>query len=108
MKRIISILQIIMPVAALGLLIAQLVVSNQLATLNARMGSLDTAVYEARDTNAVLETAVASASSLMAIRERAYAQGFLEPASSQVLTLSPQIPVALSIPADHPAEAPAH
>lgn len=78
------------------LVVLQVIVSNQLAMLNVQMGSLDDAVYTARDTHTVLETAVASASSLMALQVRAEELGFHEPGTSQVLTLTPHIPVAFS------------
>lgn len=87
-------MQILLPMCAIALVVAQVVVSNQLATLSARMGSLDEAVYEARETHAILQTAVASASSLMAIRVRAQESGFREPTVSQVISLIPQVPVA--------------
>jgi len=84
----------ILPVAALALIVLQVVVSNDLATLNAHLGSLDSEMARARSRHETLETAVASASSLMTMREQALAAGFREPTSRQVVVLQPEVPVA--------------
>lgn len=97
MKRIIQTAQIVLPVTAVVLVVIQVIVSNQLATLGKKMGNLDTAVADARDVNEILHTEVASASSLMAVRLRAQAMGFHEPTSKQITSLTPAVPVAFGV-----------
>jgi len=64
------------------------------------MGDLDTAVTNEQDLHDVLATEVASASSLMTLRDRASLLGFHEPAANQIVTLSPNVPVAFGVNAN--------
>ena len=95
MKRILHIAISVLPVLAVLLIVTQVIVSNNLATLGGTMGKLDTAVSDARDTHEALEMKVASASSLLTVRARAVALGFHEPLSNQITSLPAQVPVAL-------------
>lgn len=101
MNRFIRIIHILIPCCAIVLVVLQVIVSNELATLNASMGRLDVAITRARDTHEILSTEIASASSLMALRTQALEQGFHEPASSQIISLTPHVPVAFGGIADH-------
>ncbi len=96
MKHIVRIIGFLLPVAAIILVVLQVVVSNELAALGKRLGKLDQEVRLEADMHEALSTEVASASSLLVIRERAQAQGFVDPTSKQVISLSLEVPVALN------------
>ncbi len=107
MKNIIRIIGFLLPVAAITLVVLQVVVSNELATLGKRLGKLDQQVRIEADMREALSTEVASASSLLVIRERAQAQGFVDPTAKQIISLSLEVPVALNrsdVPARLPLE----
>ena len=74
----------------------QVVISNELATLGKRLGQLDTQVSYEADLNEALSTEVASASSLLVLRERAQKLGFVEPTATQIMSLTLEVPVALN------------
>ena len=86
-----------MPVITIVLIVVQVIVSNELASLGKKLGKLDTEVAFAQDVHADLATQVASASSLYALRERAIQMGFHEPTQAQIIALTPQEPVALRL-----------
>lgn len=94
MKNILRIAEIILPITAVVLLIVQVVVSNELATLGKQMGQLDAQVRLESDIHESLAIEVASASSLLTLRARASAFGFIEPTTKQIMNLSLQVPVA--------------
>lgn len=96
MKHIVRIIGFLLPVAAIILVVLQVVVSNELAALGKRLGKLDQEVRLEADMHEALSTEVASASSLLVIRERAQAQGFVDPTPKQVISLSLEVPVALN------------
>ncbi len=104
MNTLVKILRIVSPIVAVTLLIVQVIVSNQLATLGKHMEQLDMAVSREQDVRETLETQVASASSLLAIRERAIAEGFHEPKPNQIVALSPDS-VAFGVTGTHPTQA---
>ncbi len=95
MNRLVRIAEIFLPITALVLLIIQVVISNELATLGKKMATLDREVRMHSEARESLTIAVASASSLLQLRERALAEGFVEPGTKQILNLSLQVPVAL-------------
>ncbi len=95
MKRLLRIAEIFLPITAIVLLIVQVIISNELATLGKKMASLDHDVRIQNESRESLTIAVASASSLLQLRERALAEGFVEPTTKQILNLSLQVPVAL-------------
>lgn len=97
MKHLVRLGLLSLPIVAVVLLVVQVIVSNELATLSGHMGQLDTQVSEAGDIHAFLETEVASASSLTALRERAGVLGFHEPMPKQIIALSPEVPVAFGV-----------
>ncbi len=97
MKYLLKGLEVLLPITAVVLLVFQVIISNQLATLGKKLGQLDTDVRLVADTRETLAIEVASASSLLALRERAMAEGFVEPTSKQIMNLSLQVPVALDI-----------
>lgn len=97
MKYMLKIMYGVVPLLALVLVITQVVVSNELAKLGKGLGKLNTDIVVQQELRADLSTQVASASSLFALRERAVAMGFLEPGQSQIISLSPDVPVALRI-----------
>ncbi len=97
MKYLLRGLEILLPITAVVLLIFQVIISNELATLGKKLGQLDVDVRLVSDTRESLSIEVASASSLLALRERAIAEGFVEPTNKQIMNLSLQVPVALDI-----------
>lgn len=94
MKYILRIAEILLPITAVVLLIFQVIISNELATLGKQMGQLDTAVRLESDVKESLAIQVASASSLLTLRERATVAGFIEPTNKQIMNLTLQVPVA--------------
>lgn len=95
MKYIFKCIGILLPIAAVVMIVLQVVVSNELATLGKKLGQLDQNVKLESDINEALRTEVASASSLLVLRDRAELLGFVEPTSKQVISLTSEIPVAL-------------
>lgn len=104
MKTIWKLLQIALPVAAVVLLVVQVVVSNELGKLGNRMGQLDMAVNDQRSSHEILQAEVASASALMTIRDKAVALGFHDPAQNQIIALTPQVPVAFGVNSRQPVQ----
>lgn len=94
MKYFIRGLFAIIPALAVILVVAQVVVTNELASLGKKLGKLDYEVAHQQDIYEDLATQVASASSLFALRERAQTLGFREPTQSQIIPLVPEVPVA--------------
>ena len=97
MNTVIKTLRVILPVCAVILLVLQVIFSTELATLGKRMGQLDAAVSRERDVREALETQVASASSLLSLRDKALELGFHEPTANQITSLAPEVPVAFHI-----------
>ena len=97
MKNIGKIIGIMLPIAALVMIVLQVVVSNELAGLGKRLGELGREVRIQADINEALKTEVASASSLLTLRERAESLGFVEPTSKQIMNLTLEVPVALGL-----------
>ncbi len=95
MKYVLKILEMIIPVVAIVLVVTQVIVSNELATLGKRLGELEDGVRIEADVKESLEIQVASASSLLTLRDRALTLGFVEPSPKQILNLSLEVPVAL-------------
>ncbi len=92
-KRSISLL----PFLALVLIVLQITVSNQVSVLSRTVRSVERGIVRESDTIELLSTAVASASSLTTISERAAGLGFRQPEKDQVLHLTPEtLPVALA------------
>lgn len=94
MKLLTKVLGLSIPVLAVLLVVFQVAVSNKLATLGKRLGTLDYEVSQEQDLMQLLKTEVASASALMALRDKALLAGFTEPTAKQILNLIPQVPVA--------------
>lgn len=97
MKSKALILFIILPIIAVALVIYQIVISNELATLGKDLGRLNIELSTQNDVHEQLTTEVASTSSFLVIRSRAQALGFKIPLKDQIVTLSPQSPVALQV-----------
>ena len=97
MKYLLKTLEILLPITAVILLVFQVIISNELATLGKKLGQLDTDVRLVADIRENLSIEVASASSLLALRQKAMTEGFIEPTSKQIMNLSLQVPVALDI-----------
>lgn len=94
MKYLLRIAEIMLPITAVVLLVFQVVISNELAALGKQMGHLDTKVRLESDIKESLAIQVASASSLLTLRERASDAGFVEPTTKQIMNLTLQVPVA--------------
>lgn len=98
MKNAVRIIGIALPLTAIMLMILQVVLSNELASLGKRLGQLDKEVRLETDIHEALSTEVASASSLLVLRERAQMLGFAEPTAKQIMSLTLEVPVALGGP----------
>jgi len=94
MKHLMRLLEVLLPITAVILIVFQIVVSNELAALGKQLGRLDAQAREAMDTKEALSIQVASASSLLTLRERAETLGFIEPTAKQIVNLSRETPVA--------------
>lgn len=94
MKFAVRIVGFGIPLLAVILVVLQVIVSNQLATLGKRLGELESDIIVEKDRKMALETEVASRSALLAIREKAELMGFVEPTTKQILNLVPEVPVA--------------
>jgi len=93
MNRILGLL----PIVAIMLIFAEIVLTNGLAPDGHRLHALDMEIDDMRQANALLEQKVASASSLTTIGVRAKEAGFVEPAKSQfVAVVAADLPVALN------------
>ncbi|MEK7577063.1 MAG: hypothetical protein AAB492_00410 [Patescibacteria group bacterium] len=97
MKRIGSLFFIILPIIAVTLVIYQIVISNELATLGKNLGQLDNELSTQNDMRDMLVTEVASASSYLVMRTKAEALGFKPPRKNQIVALSSEAPVALGV-----------
>lgn len=97
MKYVIRTLLAVLPLLAGVLVVTQVVITNELASLGKELGKLDYNVSVADEVYEDLATQVASASALFALRQRAGALGFREPTQSQIIPLVPEVPVALHI-----------
>lgn len=95
MKYLLRIIEFVLPIISIVLIVSQVIVSNELATLGKRLGQLESDVRIESDMKEDLEIRVASASSLLTLRDRAIAIGFVEPTSKQILNLLREVPVAL-------------
>ena len=97
MKRIGSLFFIILPIIAVTLVIYQIVISNELATLGKNLGRLNEEWSTQNDIQESLVTEIASTSSFLVMRSRAEALGFKIPLKDQIIALTPQSPVALQV-----------
>lgn len=95
MKRSLRLIEFILPLTAIMLLVFQVILSNELSTHGKQVGELEKEVRLAKDEKEALTIEVASASSLLTLRDRAEVLGFIEPTTKQILTLTPQVPVAI-------------
>lgn len=91
------IIELVLPVVAIILVVSQVVVSNELATLGKRLGQIESELRIESDVRESLEIQIASTSSLLTLRDRALTLGFIEPTSKQILNLSREVPVALDV-----------
>ena len=96
MKKCIQVIFNVMPILAMILLVVQIVMANQLASLGKRLEKLDYEIWTKQETNEDLTIQVASVSSLLSLRTRAQAVGFHEPNQSQIIPLISD-PVAIHL-----------
>ncbi len=94
MKPIIRLIGIFLPVTALVLVVIQIVISNEMASLGKTLGSVEREISLESEIREALATQVASASSLLVIRSRAESQGFVEPSAKQIIHIETSVPVA--------------
>ncbi|MEK7060680.1 MAG: hypothetical protein AAB937_00405 [Patescibacteria group bacterium] len=97
MNRIVQILLYLLPITAVALVIYQIVISNELATLGKDLGRLNTELSTQNDIHELLATEVASTSSFLVMRSRAESLGFKPPLKDQIIALSVESPVALKV-----------
>lgn len=97
MKKITPILFVLLPILAVALVIYQIVISNELATLGKDLGRLNDELTNQNDRHELLVTEVASSSSYLILRTRAEALGFKAPLKDQVVALPKESPVALGV-----------
>ncbi|MBI3386027.1 hypothetical protein HY031_03005 [Candidatus Gottesmanbacteria bacterium] len=93
--RIIKTLLKSLPVFVIVLAVMQVAISNQLAGLGQTMGDIDTRIDIVKGANELLESEVASASSLLSVAAKAKEIGFIEPTASSYLPLGSTLPLAL-------------
>lgn len=85
------------PFIVILLAVVEIILANQLAGSGKTIRSVDIAIDSLRDENKLLEQQIASASSLLTVESRAKQMGFIEPKSTQYVTLAPdQLPVAFN------------
>lgn len=97
MKRFAPYLLVILPIIAVTLVIYQIVISNELATLGKSLGQLDHELSAQNDIHETLVTEVASASSYLVMRTKAETLGFVAPRKDQIVALTSESPVALGV-----------
>lgn len=97
MKRIAPILFVVLPIIAVALVMYQIVISNELATLGKDLGRLNTELSTQNDTHELLATEVASTSSFLVMRNRAESLGYKPPLKDQIIALTVESPVALKV-----------
>ena len=97
MKTVVKIFGMLLPVAAIIMIILQVVVSNELASLGKKLGNIEYEISNQNDMRELLSAEVASASSLLALREKAESLGFAEPSNRQIMHISLEVPVAFGI-----------
>lgn len=97
MKPIVPILFVLLPIIAVALVIYQIVISNELATLGKDLGLLNSELSEQNDIHEILTTEVASTSAFLVMRKKAEGLGFKVPQKDQIIALTPQSPVALRV-----------
>jgi len=86
MKSIVSIVAIILPIAAIGLLVAQIACANNLAQDGSTLKTLSATIETLASENEALNQKIASASSLLEVEKKAIAMGFAP--GKQFLTLT--------------------
>lgn len=85
----------ILPVVAVALMVLELVVTNELATLGNKVKAIEVKIESLQEENELLSQEVASSSSLVTIATRAKDLGFIK--SSSTVSFAPeQLPVALN------------
>ncbi len=94
-RSIIKILLKSLPLFVIALVVVQVVISNYLATLGQSLGDIDTKIESLQGTNALLESEVASASSLLTISAKAKERGFIKPTAASFVVLGGALPLAL-------------
>jgi len=86
MKFIVSIAAIILPIIAIGLLVAQIACANNLAQDGSTLKTLTATIETLRSENEALNQKIASATSLLEVEKNAIAMGFAP--GKQFLTLT--------------------
>ncbi|MBU1326642.1 hypothetical protein KKB64_05480 [Patescibacteria group bacterium] len=95
MKRILNIILGILPLCALILIGVEVFISNELAGTGGELANIESRISQEAGEREVLYTEVASASSLLVIRQKAETLGFADPGKNQIISLAPdQLPVA--------------
>ena len=89
----------VLPLTAIVLAVVEVILTNQLAGSGKAVRSVDLTIDSLRTQNELLKQRIASASSLMTISVKAKEIGFIEPTTSQYLTIVPgDLPVAFNNP----------
>jgi hypothetical protein len=96
MNRLLAVCCYIAPLCTIGLIILQIIVSNQLGMLGRDLRSLSVSIDSAKAIHEQLATEVASASSMMTLESRALSRGFHEPGKDNLVILDTSIPVAFA------------
>jgi cell division protein FtsL len=85
------------PMFVVALVVAEIILTNELAGLGQEVGSLETHIDALKEENQLLREQTASASSLLTIAAQAQMLGFRDATPHQFLSLVPeQFPVALN------------
>lgn len=94
MKTVIRICLSFLPITAVILVVFQVYMTNRLVAAGKELRSVESAISQAREENERLVTEVASASSLLTLRQKAAEYGFVEPSRDKILTFPETLPVA--------------
>ncbi|EKD63204.1 MAG: hypothetical protein ACD_51C00317G0002 [uncultured bacterium] len=84
-----------LPIVAIVFLIIEVIFINQLAGMGEKVSAYDVAIDKLQEENALLEQAVASASSLLLIEQKAKEYGFTESHPTSYIHLDDELPLAL-------------
>lgn len=89
----------IAPIVAIVLVVAEIIVSNSLASARENVSDTDAAIERLQDEHDILSQEVASASALATIEHIARDEGFITPQKSQYIVLD-TLPVAANLTAN--------
>lgn len=94
MRTLIRFIVSILPITAAVLVILQIYITNELVGAGKELRQIERTIAATQEANERLTARVASNSSLLTLRQKAEALGFVEPGRDQILTFTETLPVA--------------